>query len=103
MSGTHGTETTAGPVLGTAEHPVPPEATSATGEAGDNSAGIAAVGRAARALLPATGVSSDPTELRTYDCVGLAHYRVSPARVVLPETSEELAAVVRACAEDGVP
>ena len=55
MSGTHGTETTAGPVLGTAEHPVPPEATSATGEAGDNSAGIAAVGRVARALLPTTG------------------------------------------------
>jgi glycolate oxidase len=103
MSGTHGTETTAGPVLGTAEHPVPPEATSATGEAGDNSAGIAAIGRAARALLPATGVIADPTELRTYECDGLAHYRVTPALVVLPETTEQLAAVVRACAEHGVP
>src|SRR3712207_823463 len=103
MSGTHGTESTAGPVLGTAEDTVPPEATSATGEAGDNSAGIAAVGRVARAVLPHTGVIQDPTELRTYECDGLAHYRVTPALVVLPETTEQLAAVVRACAEHGVP
>src|SRR4051795_5820479 len=99
MSGMHGTETTAGPELG----PVPPEATSATGEAGDNSAGIAAVTRVAHAMMPATGVIDDPTELRTYECDGLAHYRVTPALVVLPETTEQLAAVVRACAEHGVP
>src|SRR4051812_1276260 len=99
MSGTHGTETTAGPVLGD----TPPEATAATGEAGDNAAGIAAVGRVARALMPTTGVISDPTQLRTYECDGLAHYRVTPALVVLPETTEQLAAVVRACSEHGVP
>src|SRR3954451_19223434 len=94
-----GTGATAGPELG----PVPPEATSATGEAGDNAAAIAAVTRVARAALPATGVISDPTQLRTYECDGLAHYRVTPALVVLPETTEQLAAVVRACAEHGVP
>src|SRR3712207_4263962 len=103
MSGTHGTESTAGPVLGTAEDTVPPEATSATGEAGDNSAGIAAVGRVARAVLPHTGVIQDRIRLRTYECDGLAHYRVTPALVVLPETTGQLAAVVRACAEHRVP
>src|SRR3954454_22854443 len=99
MSGTHGTETTAGPVLGD----TPPEATAATGEPGENSAGMAAVGRGARALMPRTGGISDPTQLRTYECDGLAHYRVTPALVVLPETTEQVAAVVRACAEHGVP
>src|SRR3954447_14053135 len=99
MSGMHGTETTAGPELG----PVPPEATSATGEAGDNSAGLAAVTRVAHAVMPVTGVIADPTQLRTYECDGLAHYRVTPALVVLPETTEQLAAVVRACAEHDVP
>ena len=103
MSGTHGTETTAGPVLGSPDDPVPPEATSTTGEPGDNSAGMAAVGEVARSVLPATGVIDDPTELRTYECDGLAHYRVTPALVVLPETTEQLAAVVRACSEHGVP
>jgi glycolate oxidase len=103
MSGTHGTESTAGPVLGTATDTVPPEATPATGEAGDNAAGIAAVGRVARAVLSADGVIDDPMELRTYECDGLAHYRVTPALVVLPRTTEELAAVVRACSEHRVP
>src|SRR4051794_41423254 len=99
MSGMHGTETTAGPVLGQ----VPPEATSATGEAGDNSAGLAAVRRVAHSVLPVTGVIADPMQLRTYECDGLAHYRVTPALVVLPETTEQLAAVVRACSEHDVP
>src|SRR3954452_1385986 len=103
MSGTHGTESTAGPVLGTATDTVPPEATSATGEGGDNAAGMAGVGGVARELMPHTGVISDPTQLRTYECDGLAHYRVTPALVVLPETTEQLAGVVRACPEDGVP
>src|SRR4051795_4416424 len=99
MSGMHGTETTAGPELG----PVPPEATSATGEAGDNSAGLAAVTRVAHAVMPVTGVIDDPMELRTYECDGLTHYRVTPALVVLPETAEQLAEVVRACAQHSVP
>ena len=46
---------------------------------------------------------TDHARLRTYECDGLAHYRVTPALVVLPETAEQLAAVVRACAEHGVP
>ena len=46
---------------------------------------------------------TDRARLRTYECDGLAHYRVVPALVVMPETADQLAGVVRACAEHGVP
>ena len=52
----------------------------------------------ARALIPEAGVITDPARLRTYECDGLAHYRVTPALVVLPETAVQLAAIVRCCA-----
>jgi glycolate oxidase len=99
MSTTHGTESTAGPVPG----PVPPEQTAATGAGGPDPAAMAAVTAAARTALPADAIVDDHIRLRTYECDGLAHYRVTPALVVLPETTEQLAAVVRACAEHGVP
>ena len=54
-------------------------------------------------VLPAGGVITDPTQLRTYSCDGLAHYKVIPALVVLPETAQQVAAVVRACAEHSIP
>ncbi len=99
MSVTHGTQTTAGPVPG----PVAPEDTEATGRAGSNPEAMAAVTRAARAALPEDAIIDDHIRLRTYECDGLAHYRVTPALVVLPENAEQLAAVVRACADNGVP
>ena len=46
---------------------------------------------------------TDRARLRTYECDGLAHYRVTPALVVVPEDAAQLAAIVRACAEHGVP
>lgn len=55
----------------------------------------AALGRAA--------VITNPTQLRTYECDGLTGYRVTPALVALPRTAEEVAAAVRACAEERVP
>ncbi len=67
------------------------------------SAALDAVTTAARAALPSGSVITDPTRLRTYDCDGLAHHRVVPGLVVLPETTAQLAAVVRACAEHAVP
>jgi glycolate oxidase len=67
------------------------------------SAGIDAVAEVARRLLPPDGVITDLARLRTYECDGLAHYRVVPALVVMPEDAEQLAAVVRACAEHRVP
>src|SRR3954471_9035577 len=64
---------------------------------------LSAVAAVADRLLPADGVITDHARLRTYECDGLAHYRVTPALVVIPEDAEQLAAVVRACAEQGVP
>ena len=46
---------------------------------------------------------TEPTRLRTYECDGITGYRVVPALVALPETTEEVAAVVRICADYGVP
>src|SRR5499425_1672383 len=48
-------------------------------------------------------VVTDPMELRTYECDGLTAHRCSPGLVVLPETAAQVAAVVRLCAEAGVP
>src|SRR6478609_3843621 len=66
-------------------------------------AGIAAVARRAAELLPAADVITDRARLRTYECDGLTHYRVTPALVVVPENATQLAAIVAACAEHGVP
>ena len=49
------------------------------------------------------GVISERNQLRTYECDGLANFRVIPSVVVLPETGEQVQAVVRACHEAGVP
>ena len=49
------------------------------------------------------GVVSDPAELRTYECDGLTSHRAAPGLVVLPETAEQVAAVVTECARARVP
>ena len=46
---------------------------------------------------------TEPTRLRTYECDAITGHRVVPALVALPETTEEVAAVVRICADYGVP
>ena len=56
-----------------------------------------------RAALHGKRVITDRQELRTYECDGLAHYKVTPALVAFPHTAEECAAVVRACVDAGVP
>ncbi|RKT85554.1 glycolate oxidase [Saccharopolyspora antimicrobica] len=56
-----------------------------------------------RAALPPNMVITDPQQLRTYECDGLASHRVVPAAVVLPETAEQVRDVVRICAEHEVP
>jgi glycolate oxidase len=42
-------------------------------------------------------------QLRTYESDGLLQYHVSPGAVVLPSSTEEVAAIVRACFERSVP
>src|SRR6516162_2519358 len=49
------------------------------------------------------GVITDPAELRTYECDGLTSHRAAPALVVLPQTAEQVAAVVRVCAAAEIP
>ncbi len=56
-----------------------------------------------RAALPSHAVLTDPLELATYECDGLAMYKVRPAVVVLPETAEQVTACVRVCAQARVP
>ncbi|SIR52987.1 FAD-linked oxidase C-terminal domain-containing protein [Micromonospora avicenniae] len=64
---------------------------------------ISTLGAALRAVLGDAQVISDRQELRTYECDGLAQYRVIPALVALPRTAAECAATVRACVDAGVP
>ncbi len=55
------------------------------------------------ALLGADGVITDPTQLHTYACDGLTAHAVVPGIVVLPQTAEHLAEIVRTCVEYGLP
>ena len=61
-----------------------------------------AVRDCARSWAPRRSID-DRQELRTYECDGLAHYKVVPGLVVLAETTADVAAVVAACTEAGVP
>nr|WP_296064389.1 FAD-linked oxidase C-terminal domain-containing protein [uncultured Actinoplanes sp.] len=65
--------------------------------------GIDALAERLRERLGADQVITDRQELRTYECDGLAHYKVIPAMVALPHTAEQTAEVVRACVAAKVP
>ncbi|MGA0216845.1 MAG: FAD-linked oxidase C-terminal domain-containing protein [Vulcanococcus sp.] len=54
-------------------------------------------------LLPAPAVVSARQNLLAYDCDGLTLHRHQPRLVVLPETTEQVAAVVRLCHQLEVP
>ena len=62
-----------------------------------------AVRREIASLVGHGGLISEPAQLRTYECDGLTGFRVVPALVVLPATTEEVAAVVGVCAREGIP
>ena len=55
------------------------------------------------AILPADAVISDPAETRAYECDGLSAYRCAPLVAVLPRSTAEVSAVLRACHDMGVP
>jgi glycolate oxidase len=61
------------------------------------------LGDVVRALSGRVELITDRQELRTYECDGLAQYKVVPALVAMPRTAAETALVVKACAEAGVP
>jgi glycolate dehydrogenase FAD-linked subunit len=54
-------------------------------------------------LLGPDAVITDEARLATYSCDGMARFAVSPGLVVLPESADEVVAVVRACREADVP
>ncbi|MFC0861294.1 FAD-linked oxidase C-terminal domain-containing protein [Sphaerimonospora cavernae] len=56
-----------------------------------------------REVFPADALITDPVRLRTYECDGLTYHRATPGVVVLPESAEQVAAVVKLCDEHGVP
>jgi glycolate oxidase len=66
-------------------------------------AGLSSLAARLRTELGVEKVIDDRQELRTYECDGLAHYKVVPGLVVLAESTDDVAGAVRACAEAGVP
>lgn len=55
------------------------------------------------AVLPPDAVVHDEAETRAYECDALTAYRCPPLAAVLPRTTEEVAAVLRICHDEGVP
>ncbi|MDE0717894.1 MAG: FAD-binding protein, partial [Rhodospirillaceae bacterium] len=59
---------------------------------------VAALG----AIVPGEGVIDDETGRRPYECDGLTAYRQLPMVVVLPETVEQVSAVLHYCHTEGI-
>jgi len=57
---------------------------------------------ALRSIVPGEGVISDDAEMRVYETDGLTAYHQMPFIVVLPETVDQVARVLRYCHEAGV-
>jgi len=55
-----------------------------------------------RALLPNEAVIAEPLLMKPYETDGLPAYRQLPLAVVLPDTTEQVAAVMRLCHANGV-
>jgi len=60
------------------------------------------LGELSQAVAPG-GFISSPEELRTYECDGLTNFREMPGAVLLPETTEEVQAIVRVCHRERIP
>ena len=60
------------------------------------------VARLTEALGPDAVISAEE-EVRAYECDALTAYRCPPLAAVLPRTTEEVAAAVKICSEEGVP
>lgn len=56
-----------------------------------------------RGVLPAGSVIDAPEETHAYECDALTAYRCPPLAVVLPETTEQVAAALKICHEQNVP
>ena len=61
-----------------------------------------AIVAALRAIVPGEGVIATEHEMRPYESDGLTAYRQLPMVVVLPETTEQVSAVLRYCHQHGI-
>src|SRR5215471_2708 len=57
---------------------------------------------ALKTIVPGEGVIATERELRPYETDGLTAYRQLPMVVVLPETTEQVAEILRYCHAEGV-
>lgn len=62
----------------------------------------AEIAAALQEIVPGEGVIVDEDELRPYESDGLTAYRQLPLIVVLPETTTQVAKVLRYCHANGV-
>ncbi|MSR74284.1 MAG: FAD-binding protein [Planctomycetes bacterium] len=58
---------------------------------------------ALRSIIGPERCITDPGLLLAYECDGITHLRTTPSAAVLPESREEVQALVRLCATHGVP
>ena len=56
-----------------------------------------------RAIVGKDGLITEPEQLHTYECDGLTNFRVLPAAVVLPNSTEQVEGVVRLCHREKIP
>ena len=56
-----------------------------------------------RQIVGDRGLIVAPNQLQTYECDGLTAFRVPPAAVVLPETTEQVQAVLRLSHRESIP
>lgn len=56
-----------------------------------------------RSVLPESCIVSDPVSMKPYECDGLSAYRQLPGVVVLPETVEQIQAVLKICQQTATP
>jgi glycolate oxidase len=62
----------------------------------------AEIARALRTVVPGEGVIEAEEERRAYECDGLSAYRQLPMLVVLPETTDQVARILRYCHGEGI-
>jgi glycolate oxidase len=63
----------------------------------------AALAERLRTAVGTERVLTDRAQVRTYECDGLANFKVTPAIVVLAESRQHVVDTVRLCSEAGVP
>jgi glycolate oxidase len=56
-----------------------------------------------RAIVGERGLITSPEELHTYECDGLTNFRVMPRGVLLPNSTEQVQAIVRVCHRERIP